>query len=492
MMGDPEKSAPVDPLAASKAEQKKLQEEAKAAAPNVVPMKDRAKALVAQSEKVRAEYSKPENVVAIAVSQITADLKLKDNQSKEEEKATGPDLSLEGRVPSNEKFARTIAALRKLNIDFKYDLFRRRYRVGGYDLEERIGESVDNKILVLRSSVMYRFGFDPGDFTQPAVFRLCLQNAFNPVLDYLDSLKWDRKPRLDGWLTTYLGAEDDKLNRAFGSKTLIAGVRRVRKPGCKFDNALMLEGEQGVGKSRTVQILAGEWYRDEEIISKGNREVQELTCSVWLYEMSELVGLNKRDVEHVKNFTSRTHDSARGVWGRVLADQPRTCVFIGTCNRSDYLTDDTGNRRFWPVPVGKIDLRALERDRDQLWAEASERERLGEAITLEPEFWDDAATLAASRLADDPWDQILAPVERMPITVQGKFSREFGEMRAASDWLLRDILDLNPTSVSGASSKRLAACMRRLGWKGPKNVKINGQPDAKGYTRSLQALYDWR
>ena len=208
--------------------------------------------------------------------------------------------------------------------------------------------------------------------------------------------------------------------------------------------------------------------------------------------MSELVGLSKRDVEHVKNFLSRTHDSARGVWGRKLEDQPRTCVFIGTCKRNDYLSDDTGNRRFWPVPTGKIDLDALRRDRDQLWAEASVAEATGEELTIvDRELRDEAAILANSRLAEDPWDQTLAKVARMTGRVPGKFSHEFGEMRASSDWLLRDVLDLNPNNVSGAASKRLGACMRRLGWTGPKTMKINGE-DVKGYCKSLQSLLDWR
>jgi hypothetical protein len=105
---------------------------------------------------------------------------------------------------------------------------------------------------------------------------------------------------------------------------------------------------------------------------------------------------------------------------------------------------------------------------------------------------DEAAMLADSRLADDPWDQRLAEVERMAVQIDGKFSREFGEMRASSDWLLRDVLDINPNVIGMAHTKRLAASMRRLGWKGPKNLKINSHPDLKGYTRSLEALHDWR
>jgi hypothetical protein len=403
------------------------------------------------------------------------------------------DLSLQGRAYDRERpmLEKTIAALQTLGIHFSYDLFRRRWHVGDHVLKEQFGDSMDNAILVLRTHITEKLGFDPRGHTEAAVFRLCLEHAFNPVLDYLDSLKWDGKPRLDTWLMTYLGATEGALNRVFGRKVLIAAARRARIPGIKFDQMMVLEGKQDTGKSSAVKILAGDFFRDEEIISKSNKEVQELTCGVWLYEMSELVGLSKRDVEHVKNFLSRTHDSARGAWGRKLEDQARTCVFIGTCNRSDYLSDDTGNRRFWPVPTGEIDLDALKRDRDQLWAEANIAEQAGEELTIDRKLRDEAAMLADSRLADDPWDQRLAEVERWPVTVHGKFSREFGEMRAASDWLLRDTLDLNPNNVSGASSKRLAAAMRRLGWIGPKTMKINGQ-DVKGYCRSLQALHDWR
>src|SRR3974377_631236 len=96
-----------------------------------------------------------------------------------------------------------------------------------------------------------------------------------------------------------------------------------------------------------------------------------------------LVGLGKREAEHVKNFLSATHDTARPSYGRVVVDQPRTGVFIGACNRNEYLTDDTGNRRFWPVETGKIDLDALAHDRDQLWAEAKFAEEKGEALMLD-------------------------------------------------------------------------------------------------------------
>ena len=181
------------------------------------------------------------------------------------------------RVPHLEK---TIAAMRTLGVTFNYDRFRKRLHVGGHALQQRFGESIENAILVLRTTVMQRFGFDPKDAAKVAVQRLCIENSFDPVLDYLDSLKWDGKPRLDSWLTTYLGAEANPLNCAMGRKVLIAAVRRVRMPGTKFDQIVVLEGPQGSGKSSAVKILAGDFFSDAEIIGKYGREVQELCSGV--------------------------------------------------------------------------------------------------------------------------------------------------------------------------------------------------------------------
>ena len=248
---------------------------------------------------------------------------------------------------------RTIAALAKLDFTFTYDLFRHQYHVGYHALQQRIGENVEHAILVLRTTIVSRFKFDPGpEKIKAAVYRLCLGHAFNPVLDYLDSLKWDGKPRLDTWLSAYLGAANGKLNRAIGRKTLIAAVRRARSPGTKFDQIMVWEGPQGSGKSSALKILAGDFFSDAEIIGLGGKEVMELCGGVWLFEISELEGLGKRDVAHVKAFASRTHDKARPAYGYAAVERGRTCIFIGTTNSSDYLADDTGKRRFWPVAIG--------------------------------------------------------------------------------------------------------------------------------------------
>ena len=111
-------------------------------------------------------------------------------------------------------------------------------------------------MLKLRQEVLRRFKFDPGDgFMQDALRLECIDHIFGPVRDYLDTLAWDGKPRLDQWLIDYCKATDTPLNRAFGRKVLMAAARWVRSPGCKFDFILVLEGEQGIGKSTMLKIL---------------------------------------------------------------------------------------------------------------------------------------------------------------------------------------------------------------------------------------------
>jgi predicted P-loop ATPase len=211
-------------------------------------------------------------------------------------------------------------------------------------------------------------------------------------------------PRVDRWLITYAKADDTPLNRAIGRKVLIAAVRRARQPGFKFDYILVLEGEQGIGKSTLVLILAGEdFYSDKAIIGCDAREQQESVQGVWIYEVAQLQGLTKVEMSWMKTFLSRTHDKARPAFGRTVVDRPRRLIFIGTTNEDTYLRDATGNRRWWPVKLyGRIDLTGLQRDRDQLWAEAAAAEASGEGLVIPEGLW------AQPRLSNKPeWRSML-------------------------------------------------------------------------------------
>jgi Virulence-associated protein E len=195
-------------------------------------------------------------------------------------------------------------ALVALGITFKHDIFHNKKIVEGDIAENISGELSDAICRALRDVIIVRLGFDPGkENVQEAAERACEIHRFDPVCDYLDGLQWDGQSRLDTWVIRYLGAEDTPLNRAFGRKMLIAAVRRARKPGCKFDYVPVLEGKTRTGKSSALRILALEQnFSDQPILHLDTRAQQEQIAGVWIYELSELAGMKRTDVETLKNF----------------------------------------------------------------------------------------------------------------------------------------------------------------------------------------------
>lgn len=353
-----------------------------------------------------------------------------------------------------------------------------------YDLQDYQGELTDDKCTILRNVILERFGFDPGrEHTRDALDALCLRNAFHPIKEYLDALQWDGVQRLETWLTRLLGATDTELNSAIGRIVLIAAVRRIRHPGCKFDNIMVLEGTQGSGKSTAISILAGEYFSDSNILALDEKAQAEALEGVWLYEIAELSGLHRSDVDRLKAFLSRQVDRVRPAYARFREDRPRQCIFIGTTNNKDsYLTDTTGNRRWWPVRTGNINLEALQAERDQLWAEAAYMEAAGSPITLPEELWPSAAAEQEARVEIDPWLDRLSNLERLTLNIE----RADGELRAASSDILGDVLDIPASQQHQKHTKRLAAVMKNLGWDGPVSIRIKGKV-TRGYRRPLES-----
>ena len=372
-------------------------------------------------------------------------------------------------------YINTKRAINALNITCRYDAFHNRFCVEGRIIKKgRV--NLDHIVREVRDKIHKAFGFDPGvKHTNDAVAALCLQNEFDPVLDYLNALQWDGTPRLDRWLCVYVGAADTPLNREFGRLALIAAVRRVRRPGTKFDPIIVLEGKMGTGKSTVFVVLAGaENFSDQTILGKHDREQQELLGGVWIFEIADLANMRKTEVEHLKAFASRTHDRAREAYGHFRTDQARRGIIGATTNHDRYLKE--ADRRFWPIKTGTINIEALEHDRDQLWAEAALRESEGTSLVLRRELWETAGTEQQEREESDPWDDVLS---------QAVGEIEQGEERVSSTDLLSIVLKIDISKQRDIDFKRLGRCMRRLGWNGPKKTLIRGN-QVKGYMRSIK------
>ena len=212
------------------------------------------------------------------------------------------------------------------------------------------------------------------------------ERLYHPVKEYLGGLKWDGVQRLDTLLVDYLGAVDSPYVRAVTRKTLVAAVARIYRPGTKFDSILVLNGEQGMGKSTLFSILGKQWFSDSLSISDmKDKTAPEKLQGYWILEISELNGIKKMDVETVKSFITRVDDKYRQAYGVSVESHPRSCIIVGTTNSNGgFLRDITGNRRFWPVNVtgcGKFHPWELT-EVDQVWAEAVEYYKRGEELFL--------------------------------------------------------------------------------------------------------------
>jgi predicted P-loop ATPase len=270
--------------------------------------------------------------------------------------------------------------------------------------------------------------------------------AFHPVRDYLDWLQWDGQLRLDRWLSVHMGAEDTPYTRAVGRMVLEAACRRVRQPGCKFDECLVLVGAEGIGKSTVLRALGSPWFSDSLPLGAGPKETVERTTGVWICESAELIGNSPAKVHEIKAFLSRQEDGPfRAAYGHTSTMRPRQFVPIATTNDTVFLHSTTGDRRFWPVRVHFMDA---DIDRDQLWAEASWREKLGEPIRLAEGLWDDAQASREQYRAEDPWESTLRE-----ITAQSVPLSEIWRM-----------LDVSVSKASGKDAQRVAAIMTRLGY----------------------------
>lgn len=249
-----------------------------------------------------------------------------------------------------------------------------------------------------------------------ALTAVLTRHSYHPIRDYLNGLTWDGVPRLDRIIIDYMGAEDSELNRAMSRKHFVAAVARVFNPGCKYDYCLIMSGAEGIGKSTLLRVMGGRWFNDSITTLEGKEGMEQLRRA-WVVELGELSSIKRSDVEQVKAHLSKQVDIYRAAYARRVLEHPRQCVFCGTTNEALFLKGDTGNRRFWVIPV-VAELRkykdwseAIRRDRDQLWAEAVHYYKLGEPLYLSEEL-EAQAKQRQQDFNDDNDDPIVAMLDK--------------------------------------------------------------------------------
>lgn len=259
------------------------------------------------------------------------------------------------------------------------------------------------------------------------------ENKFHPVRNYLNDLGWDGVKRIDTILIDYLGAEDSDYVRAVSRKFMVAAVRRVFEPGCKFDYVPVLQGPQGSYKSTFIKNLGREWYSDSFTTVQGTSAYEQVQ-GVWLLEMGELAGLKKAEVNAIKHFISKQEDQFRPAYGRKTEIFKRQCIFIGTTNEDEFLSDSTGNRRFWPVKVAvnnsryRVDEDMTDYLVGQLWGEAVYLYKAGETTYFDRETEELAKEQQSQHTEEDDRIGIIIEYLNTPIT-EDWVSKELYERR---------------------------------------------------------------
>jgi len=394
-------------------------------------------------------------------------------------------------------FTNALAAVAKSGLSPAWDELRQNvvFRADRLPWDDSFGRLLNDHVLRLLRMffVQQHQGVDyqPGaDHLFNALAGIAYTHKFNPVLEYLESLTWDGTKRVERLFSDYFQCGDDAYTRAISVAFAVGAVRRMRKPGSKFDTMPVLKGAQGVGKSSGLKALFGaEWVNDTDLGNLRDKDAPLKLRGKWLHEFAEIESLTRAETGQLKAFISSATDRQRDPYGKIAEDQPRRCVFAATVNEGGYLKDSTGSRRFWPLDVtGRIDVARIAADRDQLWAEAAALEAQGTSDVLPERLWATAAERQADQTSDDPWGDALADfLERrewehaMYLPYDDDLSPPPSDRVHTSE--LFEELQIAPESRTKDKAQRLRTVMESaLGWRHRRNVRVGDRIGA-GYAR---------
>lgn len=286
------------------------------------------------------------------------------------------------------------------------------------------------------------------NLVREAVEAVANRHSFHPVREWLDGLRWDGEARIGAFFSEYCGTPFSPYACAVARSMFISAVARIYRPGCKVDTMVVLEGNQGIGKSKLVQALFGARWHCDITQEPGSLDFYQNLRGKWVGEFSELSAMGKADQNKVKQALTQTQDTYRASYGHYSRTYPRQFVFIGNTNKAEYLADETGARRYLPIECTEIASESVEANRELLWAEAVARYQAGEI------WWDipDSEREQERRYQDDAWADYIAP------WLEGK-------TRVLMSEILSDALMIKIERQDRASQTRVGAILRKLGWR---------------------------
>ncbi len=365
-------------------------------------------------------------------------------ETSKEDWADRLDRTATGRLVPNARSLGLILRNDQAGKTLRYSEFSRLTYLG-----DRVVEDFDLFVLAERIETSHGRGSTvPTARLREAVEAIARERPFHPVRDWLSGLRWDGIPRIDTLFPTYYGTADNKYTRATGRNLLIGAVARIFDPGAKLDTMVVLEGAQGARKSSSLQTMFGPEWTAEMKSTPDSKDFEGSLLGMWCIEFADLEGMGRADRNRIKMQLSTRADWIRLAYRRDPKRYPRQCIFLSTANDNDYLKDPTGARRFWPVKCGWIDLEALARDRDQLWAEAVLRYRAGETWWEVPE---QAKDEQEARYQSDSWEEIITPWLA-------------GRSEVTTTDILRNCLEMEIRDHSHAAQIRVGNTLKRCGW----------------------------
>jgi len=326
-------------------------------------------------------------------------------------------------------------------------------------------------------------------------------NAFDPVIEYFDSLEWDGQERLSTWLEDHAGVVKSPVLKHYleqvSRKILMSIVARglaSDSNAVKVDHMVILEGAQGVGKSRLVEALSPNefWFNDSVNFRDSDKALAEKMSGSLIVEFQEIAGMvgrSARGVEDLKAFITRKADKYRGAYKQYAYANVRRCVFFGTTNDSKYLIDRSGARRFWPIQIGQINIEELRENLDQLYAEAKH----AYLVNKENLYLDDDGEKQARSVQEDK--RVITEVELNTTKILQKIltanadyqdedylkwrerkkaggERPYLKSEKLGEWVYSELIDQKSTSINSVY-KQMPNLMRKSGWEKNK-IRIDG------------------